>query len=237
MLIRPQSKRAKEHRAMLAALAVGDEVVTGGGILGKVTEVGDNFITVEVADGVRLKVQKGQVSALMLKSDEGQYDPSKTLVARALRAIVPVSNQLHGQHFLTRIDGKLTATPLLVALLLVDFADVVFAVDSIPAILAVSQDPFIVFTSNAFAILGLRALYFAIAGLMEQFRYVRYSLVFILAFVGVKMILVLHYHIPNLISLAIILAALVGGVLASMLIKPSSSAPAGNAPAKDRAPD
>jgi len=178
------------------------------------------------------------VSALrMLKSDEGQYDPSKTLVARALRAIVPVSNQLHGQHFLTRIDGKLTATPLLVALLLVDFADVVFAVDSIPAILAVSQDPFIVFTSNAFAILGLRALYFAIAGLMEQFRYVRYSLVFILAFVGVKMILVLHYHIPNLISLAIILAALVGGVLASMLIKPSSSAPAGNAPAKDRAPD
>jgi tellurite resistance protein TerC len=178
------------------------------------------------------------VSALrMLKGDEGQYDPSKTLVARALRAIVPVSNQLHGQHFLTRIDGKLTATPLLVALLLVDFADVVFAVDSIPAILAVSQDPFIVFTSNAFAILGLRALYFAIAGLMEQFRYVRYSLVFILAFVGVKMILVLHYHIPNLVSLAIILAALVSGVLASMLIKPSGSAPAGNAPAKDRAPD
>jgi tellurite resistance protein TerC len=178
------------------------------------------------------------VSALrMLKSDEGQYDPSKTLVARALRAIVPVSNQLHGQHFLTRIDGKLTATPLLVALLLVDFADVVFAVDSIPAILAVSQDPFIVFTSNAFAILGLRALYFAIAGLMEQFRYVKYSLVFILAFVGVKMILVLHYHIPNLVSLAIILAGLISGVLASMLIKPNSSAPAGTAPAKDRAPD
>jgi tellurite resistance protein TerC len=100
--------------------------------------------------------------------------------------------------------------------LLVDFADVVFAVDSIPAILAVTQDPFLVFTSNAFAILGLRAMYFAIAGLMEQFRYLKYSLVFILLFVGVKMMLTLHYHIPNLLSLGIILAMLLAGIAASM---------------------
>ena len=139
------------------------------------------------------------VSALrMLKSDEGQYDPVEDPAWRVrVRAMFPVSDQLDGQHFFTRIDGKLTATPLFVALLLVDFADVVFAVDSIPAILAVTQDPFIVFTSNAFAILGLRALYFAIAGLMEQFRYVKYSLVFILAFVGVKMILVASLPHPE----------------------------------------
>jgi tellurite resistance protein TerC len=163
------------------------------------------------------------VSALrMLKSGEGQFDPSRSVLVRAVRALFPVSDQLDGEHFFTRIGGKLTATPLFVALLLVDVADVVFAVDSIPAILAVTQDPFIVFTSNAFAILGLRALYFAIAGLMEQFRYVKYSLVLILAFVGVKMILALHYHIPNLISLAIILGLLAIGVLSSMLIKPRS---------------
>ncbi|HKE45247.1 MAG TPA: TerC family protein [Steroidobacteraceae bacterium] len=173
------------------------------------------------------------LSALrMLKSDEGQYDPSRSYVVRAVRAVFPVSEHLDGQRFFTRLDGRLAATPLFVALLLVDFADVVFAVDSIPAILAVTQDSFIVFTSNAFAILGLRALYFAIAGLMEQFRFVKYSLVLILAFVGVKMTLALHYHIPNLISLGVILSVLAAGVLASMLIKPRSDAPADAPPKK-----
>jgi tellurite resistance protein TerC len=165
------------------------------------------------------------LSALrLLKDDEGAYDPSRSIVVRAVRALMPVSEHLDGQRFFTRLEGKLAATPLFVALLLVDFADVVFAVDSIPAILAVTQDTFIVFTSNAFAILGLRALYFAIAGLMEQFRFVKYSLVLILAFVGVKMTIALHYHIPNLISLAVILAVLAGGVLASVLIKPKAGA-------------
>ncbi len=176
------------------------------------------------------------ISALrMLKSDDGDFDPSRHVLVRAVHALFPVSEQLDGERFFTRVAGRLTATPLFIALVLVDLADVVFAVDSIPAILAVTQDPFIVFTSNAFAILGLRALYFAIAGLMEQFRYVKYSLVLILAFVGVKMILALHYHIPNLISLAIILGLLVTGVLASMLIKPRNPVPA-ETPAEDRSP-
>jgi len=171
------------------------------------------------------------LSALrMLRTDEGQFDPGRSLIVRAMRAVFPVSEQLDGQRFFSRTSGKLTATPLFVALLLVDFADVVFAVDSIPAILAVTQDSFIVFTSNAFAILGLRALYFAIAGLMEQFRFVKYSLVLILAFVGVKMTLALHYHIPNLISLAVILGVLATGVLTSMLIKPRSGASPGAPP-------
>jgi tellurite resistance protein TerC len=99
---------------------------------------------------------------------------------------------------------------------MVELTDVVFAVDSIPAILAVTRDPFLVFTSNAFAILGLRSLYFAVAGLMAMFRYLRYSLVAILAFVGMKMLLVGSYHVPNLISLAIILGTLGVGILASV---------------------
>lgn len=151
----------------------------------------------------------------MLKTDD-HYDPSKSMLVRVTRRLFPVADHLDGAHFFTRVAGRVTATPLFIALLLVDFADVVFAVDSIPAILAVTQDPFLVFTSNAFAILGLRAMYFAIAGLMEQFRYLKYSLVFILLFVGVKMMLTLHYHIPNLLSLAIILAMLLAGIAASM---------------------
>jgi tellurite resistance protein TerC len=157
----------------------------------------------------------------MLKSDD-QYDPARSLLVRVTRRLFPVADHLDGAHFFTRVDGRVTATPLFVALLLVDFADVVFAVDSIPAILAVTQDSFLVFTSNAFAILGLRALYFAIAGLMEQFRYLKYSLVFILVFVGIKMMLTQHYHISNLLSLAIIVAMLLAGIAASMLISKKS---------------
>ena len=153
----------------------------------------------------------------MLKSDD-HYDPAKSILVRVTRRLFPVADHLDGAHFFTRVAGRVTATPLFIALLLVDFADVVFAVDSIPAILAVTQDPFLVFTSNAFAILGLRAMYFAIAGLMEQFRYLKYSLVFILLFVGIKMMLMLHYHIPNLLSLGIILAMLLAGIAASMLM-------------------
>jgi tellurite resistance protein TerC len=161
------------------------------------------------------------ISAIrMLKGDEDSYDPSRSILVRAVRKLFPVSNELHGQHFFTRVAGRVTATPLFIALLLVDVADVVFAVDSIPAILAVTQDPFLVFTSNAFAILGLRAMYFAIAGLMAMFHYLKYSLVLILAFVGVKMMLALHFHISNLLSLGIIVALLAGGVVVSMVMKP-----------------
>jgi tellurite resistance protein TerC len=99
---------------------------------------------------------------------------------------------------------------------MVELTDVVFAVDSIPAILAVTRDPFLVFTSNAFAILGLRSLYFAVAGLMAMFRYLRYSLVLILAFVGMKMLLAANYHVSNLVSLTIILSTLGAGILASI---------------------
>jgi len=128
-----------------------------------------------------------------------------------------VTPELERARFFVRREGRLYATPLFVALVMVELTDVVFAVDSIPAILAVTRDPFLVFSSNAFAILGLRSLYFAVAGLMAMFRYLRYSLVLILAFVGMKMLLVSHYHVPNLVSLGIILGTLAAGILASII--------------------
>jgi tellurite resistance protein TerC len=157
------------------------------------------------------------LSALrMLRSDEGEHDVGNSFPARLVRRLIPVTDQIERARFFERIGGKLYATPLFVALVMVELTDVVFAVDSIPAILAVTRDPFLVFTSNAFAILGLRSLYFAVAGLMAMFRYLRYSLVAILAFVGMKMLLVGSYHVPNLISLGIILGTLGVGIVASI---------------------
>jgi tellurite resistance protein TerC len=158
------------------------------------------------------------LSALrMLRNGEEAHDVGNSFPARLVRRFVPVTPALEGNHFFVRQDGRMFATPLFVALVMVELTDVVFAVDSIPAILAVTRDPFLVFTSNAFAILGLRSLYFAVAGLMAMFRYLRYSLVLILAFVGVKMLLVGHYHVPNLWSLGIILGTLALGVVASLI--------------------
>lgn len=155
-------------------------------------------------------------AARMLKSDEEEYDPGKSAILRFARRIYPMTDRFDGERFFTMAEGRRAATPLFATLLFVDLADVVFAVDSIPAIFAVTQDPFIVFTSNAFAILGLRSLYFAVAGLMALFRYIKISLVFILGFVGAKMLLMNHVHISNLMSLLIILTFLLIGVLASV---------------------
>jgi len=157
-------------------------------------------------------------AARMLKSDDEQFDPGKSVLVRIARRVYPVTDKMDGDRFFTTVNGARAATPLFVTLLLVDFADVVFAVDSIPAIFAVTQDPFIVFTSNAFAILGLRSLYFAIAGMMMMFRYLKLSLIFILGFVGVKMMLHHHYDIPHLVSLGVIVGFLLLGVIASLYV-------------------
>lgn len=144
-------------------------------------------------------------------------EPEKNPLLRAFRKIMPVTPELHGQNFFTRIDGRLWATPLFVVLLLVEATDLMFAIDSIPAILAITQDQFIVFTSNVFAILGLRSLYFAIAGLMGLFHYLAYGLSAILAFVGVKMLLHGTLKIPTEWSLGVIVGILVIAVVASKL--------------------
>lgn len=156
------------------------------------------------------------VSAARMLKEEEEFDPAKSVLVKLARRFYPVTEQLDGDRFFTRVDGRRAATPLFVTLLFVDFADVVFAVDSIPAIFAVTQNSFLVFTSNAFAILGLRSLYFAVAGLMVLFKYLKISLVFVLGFIGLKMLAHHYVQISNLLSLSIIVVFLGIGVLASV---------------------
>ncbi len=159
------------------------------------------------------------VSAVkMLIARHDTIHPDQNLAVRLARRIYPFSSEFAEGRFFTRIDGRRAGTPLFLSLILVETSDVMFALDSIPAVLAVTRDPFLVFTSNVFAILGLRSLYFAIAGLMERFRYLKMSLVFILAYVGAKMLLHHHYPIPNVVSLAVICGLLSVGVAASLIV-------------------
>lgn len=153
----------------------------------------------------------------MLVQREDNFDPENNWLIRLARRFMPATSDMSDGHFLTKINGVTHITPLFLVLLMVETTDLLFAVDSIPAVFAVTQDPFIVFTSNVFAILGLRSLYFALAGLMDQFRYLKVSLVFILAYVAVKMMLVHHYPIPIPVTLALIGGILMVGIGASVL--------------------
>jgi TerC family integral membrane protein len=158
------------------------------------------------------------VTAVKLLLDrEDAPDLDESLVVRLARRIVPVSTELDGSRFFVRQRGLWAATPLLLALAVVEVSDLLFAVDSIPAIFAITQDPFLVYTSNVFAILGLRSLYFALAAMLGSFRYLKVSLVLVLSFVGVKMILSHHYSIGALVSLAVISGILTIGGIASLV--------------------
>ena len=156
----------------------------------------------------------------MIRNDTGQTDPTKNFVLRLFRRFVPVTSKLHGQKFFVREGGRVMATPLCVVLVAIETTDLIFAVDSIPAVLAVTQDPFVVFTSNVFAILGLRAMYFALAGILKLFRYLHYGLSAILVFIGAKMLLSqTPYAIETVQSLFVVLSLLVVSVAASLLIR------------------
>ena len=173
--------------------------------------------------------------AKMFVHDDGQHtDLSQNIIVRWFRRIYPVTDKMHGDHFFVVEKGRRLATPLFVALLVIETTDVAFAVDSIPAVFSVSRDPFIVLTSNIFAILGLRALYFALAAVAKYFKYLKYGLGIILIFVGLKMLLAmneyinalgelvgLHLHVPHievptLASLTFIFGVLVLSMLASV---------------------
>ena len=167
--------------------------------------------------------------------DNAQIDPSQNLIVRWFRRVFPVSDRMHGDRFFITEQGRRMATPLFVALLVIETSDVAFAVDSIPAVFSVSRDPFIVLTSNIFAILGLRALYFALAAIAQYFGYLKYGLGIILIFVGLKMLLAMneyvnalgemvglqlnmpHIEVPTPVSLAFIFGVLTISILASML--------------------
>jgi tellurite resistance protein TerC len=146
--------------------------------------------------------------------------PEDSFALRLARRAIPSTHNLDGRRFFSRVNGRWLATPLFMALLLVELTDVVFALDSIPAIFAITRDPFIVFTSNIFAILGLRSLFFLLAGMVEKFRYLKVGLSAVLVFVGLKMALVDVFKVSPGLSLAII-GVLLGGSVALSLIKPS----------------
>lgn len=154
----------------------------------------------------------------MLKSDGSEFNPKESFVFKKLRKILPFTAFMNGDHFFIRKRGIRVATPLLMALIIIELTDILFALDSIPAILAITADPFIVFSSNILAIMGLRSMYFLISRMLDKFRFINYSLVAILTFVGLKMIFSHHIEMPEWLSLAVISLALLGGILASLLI-------------------
>lgn len=164
----------------------------------------------------------------ILTGDEESFDPGRSLAVRLLRRFIPVQDEYAGTKFFVKEAGKRVATPLLAVVAAIEAADLVFAVDSVPAVLAVSSDAFIVYTSNAFAILGLRALYFMLAGLLDRFHYLSKGLALILAFIGVKLILQASHklfstavpEIPSLVSLAVIVVVLGVSVALSVLRPP-----------------
>ncbi|MEZ5056995.1 MAG: TerC family protein [Saprospiraceae bacterium] len=157
----------------------------------------------------------------MAFSNDEEIHPDKNPVVNFVKRFFPVVRGIYGDHFFIKRMGTRVATPLFIALVVVETTDIMFAVDSIPAIFAITTDPFLVFTSNIFAILGLRSLYFVLASILDKFYYIKYSLVFILAFVGLKMIFSHQIHLPEWTSLAVIAGALAGGILFSIWKKNS----------------
>jgi tellurite resistance protein TerC len=155
----------------------------------------------------------------LFRHDDEEIHPENNPVLKVVRRLVPSTTEYHGQAMFTRIDARRLATPLFAVLIVIETSDVIFAVDSIPAILAVSRDTFIVFSSNAFAILGLRALYFLLADLRDKFDYLQPGLAVILAFVGVKMIISEWYHIPTWASLGFIALVLTVSIVASIKLQ------------------
>jgi tellurite resistance protein TerC len=153
----------------------------------------------------------------MAMEKDKEIHPDKNPVLRLFRRLVPVTEDYHADHFFVRRFGHYAATPLFVVLLVVETTDIIFAVDSIPAILAITVDPFLVYTSNVFAILGLRALYFALAGVMQLFHYLHYGLSAILVFVGAKMLLADVYKLPVGVALGVIAGILLIAVIASVI--------------------
>jgi tellurite resistance protein TerC len=164
-------------------------------------------------------------AARMLRhGEDDEVHPEHNPVLRLVRRVIPSTTEYDGQKMFVKRSGKWLATPLLAVLIVIETSDVVFAVDSIPAILAVSREQFIVFSSNAFAILGLRALYFLLADLRDRFTYLQQGLAVILAFVGVKMIIAEWYHIPTLGSLGVIALVLTVSIVLSMKRAPTEPA-------------
>lgn len=169
---------------------------------------------------------------MLFYDDEGGVDPDKNPLVKLARKLFPVHDQFEGERFIVKIDGKRMLTPMAIVLVTIEYTDVIFAVDSIPAIFAVTTDPYIVFTSNMFAILGLRSLYFVLAGMIEVFHYLKYGLALVLAFIGAKMLAepwIRDFDIPAWGALVVVLIILLASILASLLHKKNASEDSGDA--------
>ena len=206
--------RELEHRVLfwgvIGALVMRAALIAAGlELIAHFHEIIYVFGGLLVVTGLRLAFHRGPAA-----------DPARNPVNRLVRRVLPMSPDFEGGRLVTRVDGRLVATPLVAVLVAVETSDLLFAIDSIPAVLAISTDPFVVYTSNVFAVLGLRAMYFALAGLMERLRYFTFGLAAVLVFVGVKMLLSDHYPVPIPFSLAVI-AGLVGVAVAASLMGPT----------------
>ena len=157
---------------------------------------------------------------MLLQKEDEKADPGNSWVLRLFRKIMPIKTDYHGENFFVQDAGKWFATPLFAALLVIEMSDVVFAADSIPAVLGITQDTFLVYSSNIFAIIGLRSLYFLLAGMAGKFAYLKYGISVILLFVGAKMLLSHYMHVPVWLSLGIIVGVLLLSILASRLFPP-----------------
>lgn len=153
---------------------------------------------------------------MLFQKDDAEFEPKKSWIYRSLGKIIPITHHTEGEHFFKEENGKNYATPLFVALIVIEFMDVLFAMDSVPAILAITSDPFLVFSSNIFAILGLRSMYFFLANMLQKFSYLEYSLIAILSFVGIKMLIHELLEVPEWASLTFITISLGIGVLVSL---------------------
>lgn len=153
---------------------------------------------------------------MLFSNDEEDFEPKESFVYKTLGKIMPITSEMNKERFFVKSKKGKAATPLFVALIVIEVMDVLFAVDSVPAILAITKDPFLVFSSNIFAILGLRSMYFFLANMLEKFSYLEYSLIAILTFVGIKMLVHDYYEIPEWASLGFIALSLITGVLVSL---------------------
>src|SRR5689334_9876282 len=206
--------KAYQHRVLFygivgALIMRGIFIALGTALLARFEWIIFVFGAMLVVTGVRMA----------FKHDES-FDADQNPIVRIVRKVFPLTKEFHGKHFFTIENGRKMATPLLLVLVLVEFTDLIFAIDSIPAIFGVTRDPFIVYTSNIFAVLGLRSLYFLLASVIERFHLLKYGLAIILTFVGVKMIAEHWIVIPILISLAVILGVLLLAIAASLIWPP-----------------
>ncbi len=212
--------KAYQHRVLfygiLGALIMrGIFIALGTVLLAKFQWIIYVFGAMLVITGVRMA----------FKHDES-FDADQNPIVKAVRRFFPMTSQYHGKHFFTIENGRRMATPLFLVVILVEFTDLIFAIDSIPAIFGVTRDPFIVYTSNIFAVMGLRSLYFLLASVIEKFYLLKYGLAIILTFVGLKMIAEAWIHIPILVSLGVIVGVLVLSILASLKWPPPPKPPA-----------